>query len=402
MKGASFLKFLFIVFVAFSSAASGQSKAELQRQRDEINKKIEYTRKLISETKKNQEAEASELQLLKEQIRYRGQLIKSFESELRGIENEIQSSERNIRELEAKIALMKEEYAAMIYKAYKNRHSHDELMYIFAASDFNQAFKRFKILQEYADFRKQQANEILATQDKMRARVTELEKIRSDKQTVLEEKSQESKALDEDRKEGEKVLNKLRQEEQKLKKQQQQQEAERQKLNAAIKKKIEEELAAEKKKTGGKFEITPEGKIISEKFEQNKGSLPWPVKRGVVTERYGKQPHPTLPGIVTDNNGIDITTEPNSIVSAIFGGTVTSVFNIPGAGQNVIITHGAYKTVYTNLKDVSLVKGDKVALGDVIGQTLGQGAKAIAHLEIWKMNAEGGTPQNPELWLKKR
>ena len=107
-------------------------------------------------------------------------------------------------------------------------------------------------------------------------------------------------------------------------------------------------------------------------------------------------------GIVTDNNGIDITTEPNSIVSAIFGGTVTSVFNIPGAGQNVIITHGAYKTVYTNLKDVSLVKGDKVALGDVIGQTLGQGAKAIAHLEIWKMNAEGGTPQNPELWLKKR
>jgi septal ring factor EnvC (AmiA/AmiB activator) len=402
MKGVSIIKLALLIFCFSGISGFSQTKEQLQKQRDELNKKIEYTKKLINETKKNQEAEAGELQILKEQINYRSQLIKSFESELRGIEDDIQGTERSIRELEAKIALMKEEYAAMIYQAYKNRKSHDELMYIFAASDFNQAFKRFKVLQEYADYRKKQANEIYATQEKMKLRVVELEKIRAEKQQLLQEKSEETKALDADRRESEQVLNKLKQDEQKLRKQQQQQEAERQKINAAIKKKIEEELAAEKKKSGGKYELTPEGKVISEKFEQNKGQLPWPVRRGVVTERFGKHPHPTLAGIVTDNNGIDITTDVNATVSAIFGGTVTSVFSIPGAGQNVIVTHGGYKTVYTNLKDVSVSKGDKVALGDVLGIAMEQNAKGLAHIEVWKMSSTGGEPQNPELWLKKR
>ena len=170
-------------------------------------------------------------------------------------------------------------------------------------------------------------------------------------------------------------------------------------MNAAIQRIIEEELAAEKNKNNGVFELTPAGKIVSANFEKNQGQLPWPVLRGVITARYGKHAHPTIPGITIDNKGIDIATEQNASVMAIFGGKVTSVFSIPGAGQNVIVTHGAYKTVYTSLKEVSVRKGDTVDARQKIGSVLNQNDKTVAHLEIWKVSSTGGVPQDPQSWI---
>jgi septal ring factor EnvC (AmiA/AmiB activator) len=392
---------LLLVFIGFVLVSFGQSKAELQAQRDELNQRIAYTKKLISETESNQSEALSELKILREQIRYRQQLLSSFEREVKDIQQEIANSDRSIHEMESKIAFMKEEYAAMIYQAYKNQSSKNELMYVFASADFNQAYKRFKIMQEYAEFRKRQANEIRATQESLRARITELENTKDHKEILLTEKSIETEKLAGDKEKSEKVVAQLKQEESKLRKQQQQQEAERQKINAAIKQIIAAELAAEKKKNDGKYELTPEGKVLSERFEQNKGNLPWPVVRGVITSRFGKQPHPTIPGITTENNGIDITTEKAAAVMAIFGGEVTSVFSIPGAGMNIIVTHGAYKTVYTNLSDVSLKKGNQVDAGQKMGNVLHVSGKSIAHIEVWKMTSEGGKPQNAELWISK-
>ncbi len=402
MSARTFHSFvLTLVFVLAGLGGMAQSKAELQRQRDELNKKIAFTRKLISDAQKGQETTFGQLRILQEQIRYRQQLQRTYEKEVAKIGDDIATSERSIREFESKIEAMKKEYAAMVFQAYKGRRSHDELMYIFAADNFNQAFKRFKIMQEYADYRKRQADEIRETQEKLQMRIVELAADLEAKEALIAEKAKEAEELSKDKAESERVLAELKQEEQKLRKQQEQQEAERQKINAAIRKIIEDELAAEKKKNDGRFELTPEGKIVSEQFEQNKGSLPWPVLRGVITGRFGKQPHETLPGIVIENNGLDISTEAGATVAAIFGGTVTSVFSIPGAGQNVIITHGAYKSVYTHLEGLSVAKGDKIEAGDLIGRIIATGGKHICHLEIWKMTKDGGTPQNPELWLTK-
>jgi septal ring factor EnvC (AmiA/AmiB activator) len=378
-----------------------QSKEELQRQRDELNRKIEYTKKLIADTKQGQEATFNDLRILKEQINYRRQLLTSYEKEIRRFGDEIKASENQIRELESKIARMKEEYAAMIRQAYKNRRNHDELMYIFAAKDFNQAFKRFKILQEYADYRKRQANEIRDTQEQLRVRVVELEEARKEKEALLSTKAAEADELAADRAQSESVLAELKQKESELRRQQEQQEAERQRLNAAIRRIIEEELAAEKRKNDGKFELTPEGRIVSAEFEKNKGSLPWPVVRGVVTSRFGTQPHESIPGITIENNGVDIATEDGASVLAIFNGEVTSVFSIPGAGKNVIVTHGAYKSVYTNLTEVTVKKGQTVNAGEKLGTVITAANKTTAHLEIWKMSSSGPAPQNPELWIKK-
>ena len=393
---------LLVLLIAFGGSLLAQSKADLQALRNELNKKIAYTQKLIKASKADQEVSFEQLRMLKEQIRYRQQLLNSYEKEIRTINSDISTSEQMIVELERKIAVMKEEYAAMIYQAYKNRQNHDELMYIFAASSFNQAFKRFKFLQEYADYRKRQANEIKDTQAKLEERIVSLEADKASKVVLLDEKAAEAASLRDNKQEIEQVIAQLKSEEDKLKKKQQQQEQERQRINAAIRRIIEEELAAEKKKNDGKYELTPAGKIISAEFEKNKGNFPWPVLRGVITSRFGTQPHPTIPGITIENNGIDISTEAGSGVLAVFGGTVTSVFSIPGAGQNVIITHGAYKTVYTGLTDVTFAKGDQIEMGERIGTVLTVNNKSVSHFEIWKMNSKSPSPQNPELWIRRK
>jgi murein DD-endopeptidase MepM/ murein hydrolase activator NlpD len=145
--------------------------------------------------------------------------------------------------------------------------------------------------------------------------------------------------------------------------------------------------------------LTPEAKELNADFEKNKGKLPWPVEKGVITSRYGKQPHPVLPGIVIENNGIDITTEKGAGVRAVFRGEVSSVIVIPGAGKAVIVSHGAYRTVYSNLRDVSVVKGQKVETKQVVGTVLTDDNGSVAHIEIWKITSEGLVKVDPALWI---
>ncbi|MNE54872.1 Murein hydrolase activator EnvC precursor [compost metagenome] len=129
--------------------------------------------------------------------------------------------------------------------------------------------------------------------------------------------------------------------------------------------------------------------------------MPWPVAKGSITESYGKNAHPTLPNVFTNNNGIDIGAPKNSQVRAVFDGEVTSVLNIPGAGKVVIIKHGAYRTVYSNLQEAYVSVGDKVGSKQSIGSLLSdeEGNLSTAHFEIHQV-VEGTVQRiNPTLWL---
>ena len=379
----------------------GQTKSDLQKQREALNSKIALTKQLIGEAKKSQESKSQELKILNQQIRLRQQLINNITSEINEIDEEVKNKQNEISSLEKEVELMKDEYSKMVYQSYKNRNATDRLMFIFSAASFNQAFARLKMMQRYAEVRKEQTEEIKTKQLALESAVIELQYIRQEKLGLAESKQSESAELAGDKKAQQKELTKLKSQEDDLRKQQRKQESERKKINRAISKIIEAELAAEKNKNGGRFELTPEGKIISENFEKNKGNLPWPVLRGVITQNFGKQPHPTLGGITIDSKGIDIATELGSKAYAIFGGEVTSVFSIPGAGQNVIITHGAYKTVYTNLKTCLVKKGDIVSVKETLGELLEEAGQAKAHIEVWKITSKGGTPLNPEYWISK-
>jgi septal ring factor EnvC (AmiA/AmiB activator) len=218
----------------------------------------------------------------------------------------------------------------------------------------------------------------------------------------------EKQKLAADRNGQQSALSTLRKEEGRLKETQRKQQKQRNDLDAAIRKAIEESLkpkAAAKggtaPATSGKLDLTltPEAKELNADFEKNKGKLPWPVEKGVITSRFGKQPHPVLPGITIENNGVDITTEKGATVRSIFRGDVSSVIVIPGAGKAVILSHGAYRTVYSNLREVSVAKGQKVDTKQTVGTVLTDDTGSIAHIEVWKITAEGLVKVDPGPWL---
>lgn len=337
--------------------------------------------------------------MLDRQITLRQELVQNINSEIRQIEQDIVWNSQRIGLLEADLIALKEEYGRLIYESYKNRSAHGKLMYIFSSEDFNQAYYRLKVMQQYASVRKTQAQAIEQTRLELEQANEDLRINRKKKEKLAGVKLSENEQLARDKEEREKTLVGLKSQEQTLRKKQRDQEAEKQKLNQAIQRIIDDEIKSSREKNNGKYELTPEGKIEAVNFEKGKAKLPWPVQRGVVTGKYGKQAHPFLPGITIDNKGIDITTDPGSPITAIFEGEVTKVFSITGAGLNIIITHGAYKSVYTNLRDLKVKAGDRVTARQVLGTCLTEGEKTICHLEIWQVNATGGTPLDPLNWL---
>ena len=176
----------------------------------------------------------------------------------------------------------------------------------------------------------------------------------------------------------------------------------RKEIAKAVKKAIEDEIRALEKLKKSKFDSTPEGKALSKDFNNNKGRLIWPVEKGEITSRYGKHQHHLVSTAIVDNNGIDITTSKNADVRAVFGGKVTSVLIIPGAGRVVMVSHGEYRTVYANLQEVYVKKGDLIKTKDKVGKLLAkESGISEAHFEIWRILAEGLNTVNPSIWLAK-
>jgi septal ring factor EnvC (AmiA/AmiB activator) len=427
-----------------------QTKKDLQKQRDEINDKIEQTKKMIRDSERQQKSTIRQVQLLNEQLAFREQLLTNLNNDIHTIDGEIKRKNHYIGEMESQVKQMKKEYGRMIYNAFRQRTSYDKLMYIFASADFHQAYKRLKMTQRYAEARKKQAFMILGKQEEIKTSVDELERDKTNKALLADAKEQERKEVEADKVEQQQRLQSLKKEETKLRKQQDKQKADRDKLTARIQAVIAEEIrkenekkmaeekkaaaalaakesaskkttssastsgttaaakstattpAAETAKKATAIALAPETVLVNKDFEKNKGALPWPVSAGVITSHFGKHAHPSLAQVTVNNNGVDFTTDKNASALAVFSGKVTSIFNIPGAGQNVIVTHGSYKTVYSGLESVSVNIGDSVSAKQKLGTVMYDGEDYTLHFEVWKVGADAGAAQNPELWIKKR
>ena len=276
-------------------------------------------------------------------------------------------------------------------------------MFLFASRDFTQAYKRLKYLQQIARFRQEQAEGIERAKTALEDKSVELAAQKQDKIALLESEKQALTALDSDKQEQQKLLSNLQKEEKGLRAQLKKQEQESKRLNAEIQRIIEAEIKAARDKNKGEFKLSPEAALLSGKFEANKGKLPWPVERGIISGTFGVKNHPVLKGIKTENNGVDFTTEKEAPVRAIYEGTVTMVYTLSGAGKAVMISHGGYITVYANLKEVFVKQGDKVETKQNIGKVLTNevSGKTETHLEVWKISGAGSEKQNPMLWIAK-
>lgn len=394
--------FLFLFLVP----SFAQSRKELEKKRSALDKQIRTTTALIDQARKEQRVTQEQLQLLESQIEAREALIRAMNGELRLADQRIAEDEEMVISLRKDLVTLKEEYARMLQFAYKNRSAYDRMSYLFAASSFQQAYKRSRYLNQIAEQRKRQAALIEETRLTIDARLAGLKKQREEKNKLMGEQIAEKQKLNTDRSGQQQTLNTLKKEEGRLRETQRKQENQRRELDQAIRKAIEAELKPKAKAgssgaASGKLDITltPEAKELNADFEKNKGKLPWPVEKGVITSRFGKQNHPVLKGIVIENNGIDITTEKGSSVRAVFRGEVSSVIVIPGAGKAVIVSHGAYRTVYSNLRDVSVAKGQKVETKQAVGTVLTDDNGSVAHIEIWKITADGLVKVDPGAWI---
>jgi septal ring factor EnvC (AmiA/AmiB activator) len=395
-------KLILVAFIILSFKVYGQDKGQMQKQRNELSAKISLTNQLIKESENQQINSEQSLILLNKQASYRDQLIKSFNQEIRELDRNIKANNQEIESLKEELDELKAEYAHLIQQAYKNRDSYDKLMFIFSASNFNQAYKRVKFIQQYTSYREKQAEAIKLKSEDLIELNESLAVKKQKKQALATEKNKEKKKLNENITISNKTLTSLQQNEKELKKQLKQQVKQREKINKAIDRIIAEEIRKSKDSNSGNFVLTPEAKELSSKFSKNKGKLPWPTEKGIITGTFGVHNHPVLPGIKVENNGIDITTEKGSNVRAVFTGTVSAVLDFQHMGKAVIINHGSYRTVYSNLNDVLVEQGQQVDTKKLIGTVLTnkQTGKTEAHFEILFINNKGAfVKQNPSVWI---
>ena len=431
---------LVLNFNSFGQAISEKLRTEQAR----LEKKISNTKSLLDKTKNNTEESLNELRLIDNQIKFREELVTNFDNQVRGAEVKVIEKDSEIKELQQKLTRLKEQYKELLLYAYKHRNKYGKMMFIFSSTNYNEAIKRGSYLERISDIQNKQFLIIRQHQGLIKEEITSIEKEKQYKQKVLEEKRREKASIEKDKKKQELTYNKFKQEEGKLMSQLREDEHKKellkQKINAAIKKEIADAEAKRKKaekaaaaaeeakrksegsgssagtssgssntskpnttaeKTVVTFSETKESAALNKSFEGNKGKLPWPVDKGSITEGFGKNAHPTLEGVYTNNSGIDISSPKNAQVRAVFEGEVTSVLNIPGAGKVVIIKHGNYRTVYSNLQETYVKIGSKVTTKQAIGSLLikENSTVSVAHFEVHQVVGSLVQCLNPTLWV---
>lgn len=423
--------FLLCIFMVVNAHA--QSSQELKHRREVLQQQLQQLNQQYDETVSNKKTSLKQLAILKQQISLHEEQITLINSQVRSLDNQISESNNTVHSLQNQLSDLKKEYAAMILFAYRNKSAYNKLMFIFAAKDFNQAYKRLKYLQQFAQYRERQANYIEGTENDLHVKIKELDQSKKEKSNLLADQEKEKETLGEQRTTQSKVVSDLSKQAGSL--QQQQRDVQRKivatsrAIDEAIRHEIEEarrkaeeeakrkaaeaarlaaaagakadtkSVEAPKRKitsnssTSEVLNATPEAAKLSNDFLGNRGRLPWPVANGYIFQGMGKYlDH----GITSESTGVDIKANPGASVRAVFEGVVNTVMDISGT-YVVIIRHGEYFTAYSNLRTVSVSKGDKVSTKQTIGTvaTDPSTGQASLHFDLTR----GKDYVNPKEWL---
>ncbi len=391
--------FLLYIFLIISFVSFGQTRNELEKMKKQNEKDILYTNQLLSKTEQNKKDTYNNLVLLNTKIKVREELISNIQKEIRLIDSKIIEQTDIIAALQSDYEYLKKEYAKVIYNYYKNRSSFDRLMFVFASDNVNTAYRRMKYLQQYSKFRSEQFEKIIETKKQIQLELDELSNLKQNRISLLETNKNENTQLLAEQKEKNKTIKSLELQRTELIRQLENQKKLAQSLNKEIERVIKEEIdKANKASKTDVFKLTPEEQKLAKGFSNNKSKLPWPTERGVITSFFGENPHPFLKGVVVRNDGIDISTTEHSYIRSIYEGIVSRVFVIPGAHTTVIIRHGNYLTVYSNLAEVFVKQGDNVKTKQTIGKIFSDknsDNKAVLQFQIWKENQK----LDPKAWL---
>lgn len=379
-----------LMMFLFSTVGLAQSASDLEKRVSKLQEDIKTSQNLLKQTSKNKETTLQEVELLQAQIKQRDDLIATYNKQLDNLNKSTKAYKSDINNLQNELQKSRQEYAELLEIAYRNRNNINNLIFIFSSDDFNQAIRRMRYLQQFQDLLKHKMQEIDDTKADIKKRIDRNEADKKRIEALKNEQNKQREALNKDKKALNDKVAKLKKQEKKIKKEISQKEKETKELQARIKKIIADEVAKRK------ADATVDTKL-SATFESNKGKLPWPVAKGVVTKKYGNNPHPTQSKVVVFNNGIDISTEQGADALCVFDGQVSTVFNT-GLTNVVMVRHGLYFTLYANLDKVYVKNGDKVKTGQKLGliHTGSSDNVTTLHFEVW--NDKNNT--NPEKWLK--
>lgn len=383
---------LFILLVLATMPLFSQTIRELEERKERTQRELTESTQLLQRTEKEREQSLNSLNILKRQLTLRTNLINDIEKQIELLERDIEDKSLLIQSYQSDLKNLKNEYAKMIRFAQRNRTDMQILVFIFASSDFNQAYRRMRFYQQFLRFREKQAREIIETQKAIESELAKVSANRNRLAQSREEKTHEVNNLSKQQQQYSSSVRNLQQREAQLRKEVE----ERKKAMEALDKAIADLIAEETR--NAKTQIRDARYLrISDGFAGNKGKLPWPTSTGVIVNEFGEHNHPVLKGIKIKNNGVDISTKVNEKVKSIFEGEVRKIVSIPGQNIAVLIRHGDFVTVYSNLIKVQVKVGDRVQAQQVIGEVYNdeKTQSGIYKLQIWQEN----TILNPTEWI---
>ena len=395
-------KIYLLLFISLSLGLKAQNYQERQKQLEaqkiSIKKEIQQINNLINDSRKKSRGLADELEDIQLKISVRDRLIRINNSQVNNLNNIISNQNERIADLEVDLKKLKDEYSKIVFSSYKKRSSEMKLMFLFASDNINQAFRRFQYFKQYSKYRKEQANKIVSLQEEISNNIDSLDKRKIEKQKVVKENQSVRQTLNQDRIQQNNLYNNLLNDQKNYAVEIQEKEKQARLIDNEIQKLIRLAIAeSNNNNNSSNFALTPEGRLISSNFQSNKGRLPWPVREGVITRRFGTQPHPVVRTTTINSNGISIATSANSIAYSVFEGEVLSVYGFSGGNPGVLIRHGKYISNYQNLSSIFVKKGDKVMANDEIGIifTNESTGKTVLKFNIFNELK----PENPTIWL---
>lgn len=387
---------ILLLLILFSHAGFAQQQKEaLEKQRARLQQQIFDTQQLLRNTQQEQKNTLLGLQAIEQQINNREQLVQTLAREVSALDKAMQLEERKKGQLESKIETLKETYKQTLQRAYLVKKVQHPMMYILSAESINQGFRRWAYLRQLDRYEKNQLKIFSAARDSLGLILQQIEATKKEKSGLLSIQQEQKDEIASERRSLERVVGSLKAKEKELRSTLKKKKAESARLNAEIERLIAAEM--NRNSASGDLPNAPAMIALSKAFASNAGKLPWPVRKGIITGKFGEQPHPVIKSIKIRNNGVDISSEQGAPVQAIFGGKVVGIKEIPGFDNMVIIRHGNFYSVYSKLKEIFVDKDEQVETGQSVGSLSISGSEPFStlHFEIW----EGKTQLNPESWL---
>jgi len=400
-KGVFFLLLFWIGLGNGFTQESSKQQKQLEAQRLQLKNEIKQINNLLFSNTKTRKNALSEVEDLQVKLNVRSELIKVTNQQANLLTRRIGLNERTISDQRKELEELKAEYAKMIQKSYASKSLQNRLMFLFSSENFLQAYKRIQYLKQYARYRRKQGIAIAEKTTLLQELNKTLNLEKATKLSLIEENRAVQKELEKERSQQQNLIKTLKRKERSLAAQIAEKEKQRKAIDREINRLIREAIAASNKAAGKKgnqtFQLTPEAKLIAANFQANKGRLPWPLEKGVVIQGFGRQQHPVVKTTTIQSNGVVLATEPSAEVRAVFEGEVMSVIVIKGSNPSVLIRHGNFITLYTNLAKLYVKKGEKVKAKQAIGEVFTNQQTGKTQLQFGIFNNVKAL--NPKDWV---